>query len=102
MKDNKNCVLIKRKEYDEMLAKIEELKQAKKPDEIKITFYKVQDNSHQFYMADSLNLTGQLRSQILRIIRNKYNWVIHESFVDYFNMPRKKQKWFKKYILEQR
>lgn len=101
METTKDCVFIKRKEYDELLA----IKESKKPDSISLYLYYYPRGNHgtiDFY--DTINISGKLHYQIARIIRMlreklvDYNdTIIKEAIEEYVSASRKQ----KRYIREQ-
>ena len=62
MEDNKNCILLKRKEYDELVKKAE----SKKPDTIRIEYFWY-NASYSANISSTIDLSKGLKSQILSI-----------------------------------
>ena len=96
MEDNDKCIILKRKEYYDLVAKAE----SKKPDYINICLY---TNCHKDRISSNLVFSDKLSIQLFRIIRqlqNKINSreieIIETAYKKIANMSRRERRKFLK------
>jgi uncharacterized protein (UPF0305 family) len=90
---SEDCVLIKKKEYDELKNKVQELEHAVKPDEINVALeYRNRYNDF-IHIYDTMSIHGELRAQIRRIMSKfrrevvkKENELINNAMKEYFKL----------------
>lgn len=66
--EHEGCVLIKKKELEELYKELNELREAKKPDSIILDYSRRHRNGFEYWrVTTDINLSDGLRSQILRL-----------------------------------